>query len=257
MENLGDRAKNKFRESGTQYGLFTRGGATAAAHNTQLNLDRNPSHIAIKIDFKNAFNSIPRTHVLNELYARSEFAGLHQFAYWAYGQPSHLLVRSAQGAIAAVIQSAEGVRQGCALGSLAYGVATLTLLSKIKESFKDIEIAAYLDDVSISGSQKSALAAFEQLAKEASAIGLEIQREKCEVLIPKDGKVSEELQRVVAQHGFQMQRGALPLLGTAVGTDPKEIQRFVSEKLEKWKKVLEWLTREEIPTQLALREGGP
>ena len=52
MENVSGRVKDLFRLSGSQYGLFMRDGATAAAHITQLNLDRNPSHIAIKIDFK-------------------------------------------------------------------------------------------------------------------------------------------------------------------------------------------------------------
>ena len=47
MENMSERGKDVFRFSGTQYGLFMRGGATAAAHVTQLNIDRNPSHIAI------------------------------------------------------------------------------------------------------------------------------------------------------------------------------------------------------------------
>ena len=151
-----------------------RGGATAAAHLTQLNLDRNPSHIAIKIDFANAFNTIPRKHILDELYARPEMTSLFALTYWAYSEPSPLLVRDAKGDVAAILQSQEGVRQGCVLGSLAFGVATLTMLAKIKDSYKDIEIVAYLDDVSISGKPESAFAAFEQLCNEASRIGLAV-----------------------------------------------------------------------------------
>ena len=68
MENVSGRVKDLFRLSGSRYGLFMRDGATAAAHITQLNLDRNPSHIAIKIDFANAFNTIPRKHILKQFY---------------------------------------------------------------------------------------------------------------------------------------------------------------------------------------------
>ena len=64
MENVSERVKDTFRMSGAQYGLFMRDGTTAAAHITQLNLDRDSSHIAIKIDFANAFNTIPRKHIL-------------------------------------------------------------------------------------------------------------------------------------------------------------------------------------------------
>ena len=39
MENVSERVKDVFRLSGSQYGLFRRDGATAAAHITQLNLD--------------------------------------------------------------------------------------------------------------------------------------------------------------------------------------------------------------------------
>jgi len=255
MENASERAKDTFRLSGTQYGLFMRGGATAAAHVTQLNLDRDPSHIAIKIDFANAFNTIPRKHLLDELYKRPEMTSLFSLTHWAYSQPSPLLVRDSKGDIAAVLQSQEGVRQGCVLGSLAFGVATLTMLAKIKNSYKDIEIVAYLDDVSISGKPGSTFSAFEQLCSEASDIGLVVQKEKCEVLTPTVGEFNEELQERIKRHGLRTQQGALPLLGLVVGNNVGEIQKLVDEKVDGWKDALKLLAYEEIPTQLALLVG--
>jgi len=255
MENLSNRAKDIFRLSGTQYGLFMRGGATAAAHMTQLNLDRDSSHIALKIDFANAFNTIRRKHILDELYKYPELTSVHQLAYWAYNEPSHLLVRNARGEVAALLQSAEGVRQGCVLGSLAFGTATLELLKKIKKSYKDIEIVAYLDDVTISGKSESVFRAYDQLCTDSTTLGLEIQRDKCEILISKTGEVSEELQNTINQHGLHIQRGATPLLGTVVGTDENEIQKLVVEQMETWKKALELLACEELPTQLSLLIG--
>ena len=76
MENVSERVKDTFRLSGVQYGLFMRDGTTAAAHITQLNLDRNPSHIAIKIDFANGFNTIPRKHILGEPYKHPELSAI-------------------------------------------------------------------------------------------------------------------------------------------------------------------------------------
>ena len=90
-----------------------RDGATAAAHITQLNLDRNPSHIAIKIDFANAFNTIPRKHILKQFYNKPELTGMYSLIHWAYHRPSHLMVHDEKGDIAALLQSSEGVTRLC------------------------------------------------------------------------------------------------------------------------------------------------
>ena len=255
MVNASERLKNVFRFSGTQYGLFMKGGATTAAHMTQLNLDRDPANITIKIDFANAFNTIPRKFILDELYKRPEMTSLFSLVHWAYSGWSPLLVRNNEGDVAQVLQSQEGVRQGCVLGSLAFGVATLTLLAKIKDSHKDIEIVAYLDDVSITGKSESALSAFEQICSEASGIGLAVQREKCEVLIPNVGGMNEQLLNAVSKHGLRAQKGALPLLGSVVGHDRSEMKKLVDEKVKGWEKALALLAHEEMPTQLALLVG--
>ena len=57
------------------------------------------------------------------------------------------MVHDDKGDVAALLQSKEGVRQGCVLGSFAFAVATLEMLTTIKENHKDIELVAYLDDV--------------------------------------------------------------------------------------------------------------
>ena len=76
---------------------------------------------------------------------------MYSLIHWAYHRPSHLMVHDEKGDIAALLQSSEGVRQGCVLGSLAFAVATLEMFTKIKQVHKDIELVAYLDDVTISG----------------------------------------------------------------------------------------------------------
>jgi hypothetical protein len=251
MEAATAQAKVLLSGSGTQCGLFMKGGATAAAHFTQLCLDRDPSHIAIKIDFANAFNAIPRSFLLDQLYSYPELTSFFRLAHWAYHRPSHLLLRGAQGEIAAVLQSAEGVRQGCVLGSLAYGVATLAMLTKLKEMSRDIETLAYLDDVSIAGKQEQTLQAYEQLCEEGGKIGIEVQKEKCEVLLPA-GELSDEWRQAIQRHGLRTRRGALPLLGTVVGNNLAEMEQVVKEKVEKWENALALLAREEVPAQLAL-----
>jgi hypothetical protein len=254
MENVPNAARDIFRDSGVQYGLFMKGGTTAAAHMTQLKLDSDPSHIVIKVDFANAFNTIPRRFIFQQLYRRPELTSLYYLAHWAYHSPSPLLLRDSQGQVAAILESAEGVRQGCVLGSLLFGVATLDLLHRLKERFPDIETTAFLDDVSLSGNQKSAFEAFDFLQREASVMGVRVQKRKCEVLISDVGDAAqkEQLHQLVEKHGLRLQRGAVPFLGTVVGHDRQAIKQLVTEKVDRWKKALDLLAREEIPTQLAL-----
>jgi len=252
METASARAKAIFSQSGTQCGLFMKGGATAAAQFTQLSLDRDPSHISIKVDFTNAFNTIPRKFLLDQLYDIPELTPFFRLAHWAYHQPSHLLLRNAQGNIAAVLQSAEGVRQGCVLGSLTYGVATLPMLTRLKESSKDIETLAFLDDVNITGAQQPALRAFEMLRQEAAEMGIRLQYDKCEILLPAVGELLQEVQQAVDNYGLRTHRGAFSLLGTVVGNNAARMKELVEEKVDKWGKALELLTRKEVPAQLAL-----
>ena len=141
------------------------------------------------------------------------------------------------------------------LGSLAFGVATLSMLDRVKSGHKDIEIVAYLDDVSISGKPESVFLAFDSLCALAKDMQLEVQKEKCEILTSVGGQMDEGLQEKIAQRGLRPQKGAIPLLGSVVGNDVNEIQRLVNEKVDGWKKALELLAHEEIPTQLALLVG--
>jgi hypothetical protein len=113
--------KKLFRESGTQCGVFTPDGTTAAIHYTQNALDLDPSHIVLKVDFSNAFNSLSRKTLMHEFYQYPQLAPFYRLLYWAYSESSALLVRG-DGGLVDCLESAEGVRQGCVLGPLAYTV---------------------------------------------------------------------------------------------------------------------------------------
>ena len=80
-----------------------------------------------------------------------------------------------------------------------------------------------------------------------------VQKEKCEVLTGLEAV--DGLEQQIEAHGFRKQEGALPLLGTVVGTDRKRMLQLVEEKVGQWKKTLALLAYEQIPTQLALLVG--
>jgi hypothetical protein len=131
-------------------------------------------------------------------------------------------------------------------------VATLAMLTRLKESSENIETLAFLDDVTITGAQQPALQALGQLRQEADEIGIRIQYDKCEILLPSVGEPSREVQQAIEKYGMRARRGAFSLLGTVVGNDPARMKELVKEKVDKWKKALELLARKEVPAQLAL-----
>ena len=198
-----NQAKALFSTSGLQCGVFTRDGTTTAAKITQLALELDPNNIALKVDFQNAFNSLRREALFEALFNTDELASFWRMAHWAYKGVSHLWVKGKDGTIVDVVESKEGVRQGCTLGSLLFAAASLGFLSKVKQSSKDIEVAAFLDDVCIVGAQQPVIEAFRTLSQEAKVCGLEVQRDKCVVLLPTEESVDWHLQRgdASAWHG--------------------------------------------------------
>ena len=96
-----------------QLGYCVGGGSEAAVHAARIYLcDLGPGKAVLKLDFRNAFNTIHRDKML---FAVLEHAPcLHPFLHSAYYLPSSLFWSDK------IIQSAEGVQQGDPLGPLLF-----------------------------------------------------------------------------------------------------------------------------------------
>ena len=81
METL-DQTKNLFRESGVQCGVFMPDGAAVARNMTQLALEAKPDNIVLKVDFKNAFNTLSRCNMLTLLFRESRLLQFYRLASW-------------------------------------------------------------------------------------------------------------------------------------------------------------------------------
>jgi hypothetical protein len=179
-------------------------GANTVARFAQLALERSEQNIALKIDFKNAFNSLSRARMLEELFERAELKPFYALAHWTYNRPSTLLVRGKGGELIEWLPSAQGVRQGCVLGSLLFATATLSVLETAKELSLNAEVFAYLDDVIIAGEPDACMNAFRHVKEGAAFLGLSVRAE-CEVLVPKS-------RPHVVRTGLQAATQALPLM---------------------------------------------
>ena len=118
-----------------QLGFGTPLGAEAAAHSARVYLHHLiPDHVLLKLDFRNAFNSIRRDKMLEA--ARENIPELFHYVFSCYSSPSSLFFHGT------TLQSAEGVQQGDPLGPLLFCLTIHPLITSLKSEFR----VFYLDD---------------------------------------------------------------------------------------------------------------
>ena len=154
-----------------QLGFGVKGGAEAAAHATRRYLQElSPNSVIAKLDFKNAFNSIRRDVVIDEV--QSFFPDMLRFVVACYGEPSHLFFGDH------IILSAEGVQQGDPLGPLLFCLAINDLLAAVTSEL----VIGYLDDITIGGERDKVIGDIKTLQEAAASIGLVLNNAKSEML---------------------------------------------------------------------------
>ncbi|GAU95300.1 hypothetical protein RvY_06942-2 [Ramazzottius varieornatus] len=123
-----------------QVGCGTRGGAEAAVHAVRCFREgRDESQVQLKLDLKNAFNTIHRFVLLRVV--RDSLPKYLPFAWQSYRYPSKLLFGQH------TLESARGVQQGDPLGPLLFCV----LSQKLTKSLTSPLNVWYLDDGTIGG----------------------------------------------------------------------------------------------------------
>ena len=175
-----------------QLGYGTPGGCETAAHATRRflgnSVDGNPC-LVMKIDYKNAFNSIHRDVLLKVV--RDLFPEIYPFVWQCYSSPSTLFFGEF------VLQSATGVQQGDPLGPALFNLAIHSLISGLSS---DLNIW-YLDDGTISGKIEDVLSDLKSIIQLSPSLGLELNASKCEVILgemdpPSAAKALDQLRSV-------------------------------------------------------------
>ena len=145
-------------------------GGEAAAHAACRFLDSmSPGQLLLKLDFRNAFNSLRRDKMLTVV--KDVAPNLFRFVSSAYERPSSLFYGDH------IIQSA-GVQQGDSLGPLLFCLTIHSLVSRLKSSFA----VFYLDDGSLGGSLQEVLSDLRLVEEEAAKLGLHLNHSKSEII---------------------------------------------------------------------------
>ena len=160
----------------------------------------------VKLDFKNAFNSIRRDKMLE---AVQKFTPeLATFVHSAYSSPSSLFWEDE------IIQSAEGVQQGDPLGPLLFCLTIHELCSHLKSEL----CLFYLDDGTLGGCNDIIAQDLEVVKNEGAVLGLSLNQAKSEVIC-KDNDTRDGVLSTL-RGAKVVQPSNATLLGCSIGSVP-------------------------------------
>lgn len=215
-----------------QLGFGTSGGCEAAAHAArQYTGSLDQDSVVVKIDMRNAFNSVRRDHFLRQV--REHAPSLYPLLWQAYSKPTPLYHGTSK------IWSATGLQQGDPCGPAVFSLAIHPVASAVTSPFN----CWYLDDGILGGNINDIINDLEQLVPRLAQIGLEVNPSKCEIILPKNiggaeecGSTVDKIHKVtpgasVLEDAEQTVLGA-PLTGpaamTVLGKKKKELNRMIN-----------------------------
>ena len=155
----------------TQLGVGTPSGSEAALHATRKYIEATQTpKVLLKIDLKNAFNTIRRDKLLTAV--REHLPDAYHLLHQAYGG-NRLLFHGES-----LITSATGIQQGDVLGP---GLFALTIDELIKSITSELNIW-FLDDGTLGDTVPNVLANLDMLLEGFPELGAVLNGGKCEVI---------------------------------------------------------------------------
>ena len=171
-----------------QLGFGVRAGLDAAIHSTRDKLYCDAeSRIFLKLDFRNAFNTIRRDHIADCL--QTHAPSLSQLFHACYSEPSYLTFGDE------IFFSDEGLQQGDPLAPAYFCVDLHDILCGLRTPFK----TAYLDDISLLGNAESVSRDLLYFIPACENIGLALNSEKCELTFLNNSRESITCQQIYEQ----------------------------------------------------------
>ena len=153
-------------------GVSTSGGCVAATHAARRYVrDCRNRRVLLKIDMRNAFNSLRRDSFLSV--ARVRTPGLYNLQWQAPSSPTRLFFGEEGFA------SETGIQQGDPIGPALFALSVDEAARGVQSEFN----VWYLDDATLGDSQERVHDDLVVLLERLRAIGLEINGSKCELTI--------------------------------------------------------------------------
>ncbi|KAJ8727191.1 hypothetical protein PYW08_015588 [Mythimna loreyi] len=225
----GESLTKKFQP--LQLGFGSRGGCEAAVHALSTYLNSKKGEVILKVDVKNAFNSVNRDTLLAE--AKKALPEIFGFLWQCYRHPSKLLYKDN------VLESAVGCQQGDPLGPAIFSLAIHPIIQQLNSKFN----VWYLDDGTLGGDVDTVLEDFQLLKQQFKSIGLDLNESKCELFISDSTDRLTTLQKfyAIAPEIKILDKSSLRLLGSPILEDG--FSSFIDDKIERFNNISERLTK--------------
>ena len=192
-------------------------GCKAAVHAAQMYIQDLPSsHVLLKLDFQNAFNTLRQDCMLNVV--RESAQELYHFIHSAYEKPSNLFCGGQ------VIHSSEGIQQGDPLGCFLF---CLTIHPLVKSLQSELRIF-YVDDGTLGGHKDEVLQDLQRVESEAAKLGLQLNRHKSELICDDIGIREAMMEEVPGLQTVKLEEAEI--LGAPLG---KSVNDSIQRKAEK------------------------
>ncbi|KAL0852553.1 hypothetical protein ABMA27_016972 [Loxostege sticticalis] len=209
-----------------QLGFGTRQGCEGAIHAARsFVMDfNNADFVIIKLDIKNAFNSLERDVLLNEV--KDIIPSLYPFLDQVYGTSSKLIFKDN------LILSQVGDQQGDPLGPLIFSLAIHKAIINIQSPLN----VWYLDDGTLGGEPEIVKQDSITLIPLLRDLGLEVNSAKCDFFPCSDGVASQFQDFLTVLPGLSfLSRASFELLGSPIFAEG------IAESVEKQRRNLEFV----------------
>ena len=242
-----------------QYGVKRSGGSESAAQLTRAQLNHVSSKyadaIALKTDFKNAFNACSRKAIWDTLLTKPNTQHIWKMFYWSYSQSTPLLVFD-RGNLYATIDSAEGVRQGDPFSAFCFALGVQPLYENCIKDQPDCQAVSIQDDLTLIGPSKQVFTAYDYIRQHAESYHLHLSVEKCAVYMPisdlnndSNNQHRESVHQDCVIRQLQLCK-SLDTLGVTIGPDV-DVRSHCSDIIESHKSFFTALTHPSMPVQIA------
>ena len=189
-----------------QFGVGIVAGNEIIAHRVQNGFSTR--RITVALDAANAFNTPRRSAIRDQLCNSPALRPLYPLWNLCYSNPSSLYFR--QDGEQTEIPSTTGTRQGDVLGALFFAVAIQEALNRARETFPEVDVYAYLDDITLQADCPDAMAnCIKSIEAYLRSIGMRLNGSKCEWLS------SPEIECPFP--AFQTKTDFIKILGSYVG----------------------------------------
>ena len=204
-----------------QLGVGVRGGVEIATHVAQVALEAGGDDVvAMRLDFRNAFNRRARHVIAEALLACPTTAPLWRFFVAAYGVPGHVGVYE-RGRLVRAFMATDGVRQGCPIAAFLFALSVQYLYEACVARWPAVLAVAIADDLTLVGPATDVLGSFTDLRALCAEHGPDLNLGKCTALWPRStnhhhyGPFLAE----VRQHGLRLRHDNIEMLGATIGLD--------------------------------------